>query len=747
MFSFPSLSRCFFYLLPSLLLASPLRAQTPVLQDEFNSGALNSSLWSVYGTNSFLQRTQFGLQPQFATESGTSYMRLRLDSYTPDSTYRGNYFKGTEIHSRSAFTMGPGMEFETRVRGRNLPRGIVFAFFTYGERGTWPSTYFKEEIDYEFLTNMNRNQMWLNIWDNWNPQRGGPNQGTTTSANFDWSNWNTYKVRWLNDRVVWLVNDVVVRTSTDILPDDPMEVRFNIWAPSSGWGMAYDATLKPSSTSSGNNSYFMDVDYVRVNKIAPPANAVVGTGDGVKATYFDNANFTGSSVSRVVSRVNFPWGTLSPDAAIGADTFSARWEGWVQPQYSQTYTFYARADDGVRLWVNNQLLIDAWKDQGATEYSKTITLTAGQKYSLKMEYYENAGGAAAHLLWSSPSTPKQVVPQSQLYSQNVVPDTAAPTVTIATPVTNYSYRTMPGASGTAGDTGGSNLAGVSGYLRRLSDNLYWTGSAWSATSTELAASGTTNWNYSFPTLPDGRYSFEAIARDGAGNIGRTTPVPFYIDTIAPVINIFYPLQNGTYTEITDANGRATDAVGIARVSGRLYRYADGTYWNGTGWTASEVETTATGTPPGGATWSFNFPALTDGKYHYQAIARDYVGNTRWSAPVVFNKQASQITARTIAPTSVLSTATASTAKQSVTLVLLTPLDAASAQNIRNYSLTVNGVSAEIVKATWSASGNSVTLGLAAGALRSGDSVTITWAGLRDAKLQPLPSGSATLKAN
>jgi hypothetical protein len=143
---------------------------------------------------------------------------------------------------------------------------------------------------------------------------------------------------------------------------------------------------------------------------------VVGSGNGLSAIYYDNMDFSGASITRVDSQVNFDWGNGSPNAAIAPDTFSARWTGQVQAQHSQTYTFYAKADDGVRLWVNGQLLADGWKDQGPTEYSGSIALVAGQKYDIKVEYYENSLGAVAQLSWSSASTPKQVIPQSQLYS-------------------------------------------------------------------------------------------------------------------------------------------------------------------------------------------------------------------------------------------------------------------------------------------------------------------------------------------
>lgn len=138
--------------------------------------------------------------------------------------------------------------------------------------------------------------------------------------------------------------------------------------------------------------------------------------NGLNAIYFNNSNFSGSTYSRIDSTINFNWGKDSPDSSIDENTFSARWTGKIQPQFSETYTFYARTDDGVRLFVNNQLIIDKWVNQGATEWSGALSLLAGQKYDIKMEYYENKGKAIAELRYSSSSTPKQIIPAEALFT-------------------------------------------------------------------------------------------------------------------------------------------------------------------------------------------------------------------------------------------------------------------------------------------------------------------------------------------
>jgi glucose/arabinose dehydrogenase len=142
-----------------------------------------------------------------------------------------------------------------------------------------------------------------------------------------------------------------------------------------------------------------------------------GTGTGLSATYFDNLDFTGATVARIDPTVNFAWGTGSPAAGIGPDTFSVRWTGQVEPQFTGTYTFYTQSDDGVRLWVNGQQLVNNWTNHRVTENSGTISLSVGQRYDIRMEFYENGGAATAKLLWSSASTPKAVIPSSRLYSQ------------------------------------------------------------------------------------------------------------------------------------------------------------------------------------------------------------------------------------------------------------------------------------------------------------------------------------------
>ena len=172
----------------------------------------------------------------------------------------------------------------------------------------------------------------------------------------------------------------------------------------SGFSIDYFDLIPVSSSNSDNSASKADSD---------------STGNGLKGEYYGNKDFTDLKLTRTDSSLDFDWGNDSPDSAIEVDTFSARWSGQIEPRFSETYKFYTTSDDGVRLWVNDQLIIDKFVDRAATEDTATIELVAGEKYDIRLEYYENQGNASASLAWSSDSQEYEIVPQSQLYSESI----------------------------------------------------------------------------------------------------------------------------------------------------------------------------------------------------------------------------------------------------------------------------------------------------------------------------------------
>ncbi len=126
--------------------------------------------------------------------------------------------------------------------------------------------------------------------------------------------------------------------------------------------------------------------------------------DHWKGEYFNNKTLRGFPTmvrDDGTGFINFNWGTGSPSSTCGieADNFSVRWTRTVSFN-SGTYRFTVTSDDGVRIYIDDQLILDKWFDQAPTTYEKEVSLSAGDR-TIKMEYYEATGGAVASLFWTS----------------------------------------------------------------------------------------------------------------------------------------------------------------------------------------------------------------------------------------------------------------------------------------------------------------------------------------------------------
>lgn len=146
--------------------------------------------------------------------------------------------------------------------------------------------------------------------------------------------------------------------------------------------------------------------------------AIEGSGSGLTGAYFNGANFETPVLQQVDSKIDFNWGVNSPSPELNTDGFSVRWTGRIQPRYSGNYTFYTTSDNGCKVWINDQLIIDCWTARNSVSATGTIQLSAGQKYSIKMEYNDSYDLANCKLEWASPFQSREVVPQSQLYPDN-----------------------------------------------------------------------------------------------------------------------------------------------------------------------------------------------------------------------------------------------------------------------------------------------------------------------------------------
>lgn len=122
------------------------------------------------------------------------------------------------------------------------------------------------------------------------------------------------------------------------------------------------------------------------------------------AQYFNNMSLAGSpAVTRCENwPIDHDWSGGRPVEGVGDNNFSVRWTGRAYIE-DGTYRFIARADDGVRVWVGGQLIVDAWHDQGPTEYVREMRVSGGT-YDIRVDYFENGGGAVAQFRWERGST-------------------------------------------------------------------------------------------------------------------------------------------------------------------------------------------------------------------------------------------------------------------------------------------------------------------------------------------------------
>ena len=141
----------------------------------------------------------------------------------------------------------------------------------------------------------------------------------------------------------------------------------------------------------------------------------VGKGFGLLGSYLQPDLKEPSYLIRIDSFVDFKWGEGSPGIGIPVDGFTVRWTGTVEPYFSDTLTFYTYSDDGARLWVDGQLLIDKWMNQPAIEHTGRIYLEGGKRYPIQVEFLEAGGAATMQLWWSSKRLPKAIIPSTQLY--------------------------------------------------------------------------------------------------------------------------------------------------------------------------------------------------------------------------------------------------------------------------------------------------------------------------------------------
>ena len=124
-------------------------------------------------------------------------------------------------------------------------------------------------------------------------------------------------------------------------------------------------------------------------------------GHGLRGEYYQGTGFEKLVRTRVDKRIKFNWGSGGPLRGVN-DNFSIRWTGAITVPEDGQYRFFARSDDGIRLWINDTLVVENWSTHAPTLDGGTITLPAG-RHKIRVDYFEKGQGAQLTLYWSPPS--------------------------------------------------------------------------------------------------------------------------------------------------------------------------------------------------------------------------------------------------------------------------------------------------------------------------------------------------------
>lgn len=159
------------------------------------------------------------------------------------------------------------------------------------------------------------------------------------------------------------------------------------------------------------------VAYVRQIGREEASSGELGSGTGLTAFYFANTTLLGEPVHSRTEAVDFDWGDAAPAPAVPADGFSVRWSGMIEAPSTGAYRLQTLSDDGVKVWIDGQLMIDNWSGHAVTtDTSMPLRWQAGERRTITIEYQELGGPGVARLQWLTPGAADYVpVPLERLY--------------------------------------------------------------------------------------------------------------------------------------------------------------------------------------------------------------------------------------------------------------------------------------------------------------------------------------------
>lgn len=160
----------------------------------------------------------------------------------------------------------------------------------------------------------------------------------------------------------------------------------------------YDGIQKKAQAKGVNVTYLNELDFMPEVVFSDDA----ATKKGVRAEYFANPNLEGTPVKvQTEQTVNYSW-TANGTGVEGMpkEKYSVRWTGVVVPDVTDEYEFIMGGDDGYRIIIDGETVVDDWSNGPYRTSKLSRTLEAGRKYKVVLEYYQDGGGAGACFIWS-----------------------------------------------------------------------------------------------------------------------------------------------------------------------------------------------------------------------------------------------------------------------------------------------------------------------------------------------------------
>ena len=280
-----------------LMITSSDTLSVEYFRDDFSGGMLDLTKWSCQDRNWPVGQTWFKCCPDVYNGMAT-FKHHTYNQY--DATHQSCLSQ--EIFTNTEFPVGSGLEIEARVRIRApVANGLVAGFFMYMDKlMPYGNPVWSNEIDFEFLTNQKNNppeteghRVFVTTWNDF----GAPGSGyydcnhhwgeNPVVPGMDLNEFNIFKIIWLADRVEWYWdstpqddtdNDTLIYATTCAVPDEPMSLRFNFWASTEDWPLAWHPDMQPTDDPAKDLVCYYDVDYVVVRVPEPATIGFLGLG-------------------------------------------------------------------------------------------------------------------------------------------------------------------------------------------------------------------------------------------------------------------------------------------------------------------------------------------------------------------------------------------------------------------------------------------------------------------------------------